>query len=65
MIGQYICNYCGKGFDMWDVSEHFGIHQQCGYGTKFDGDKLELNFCCACMEKIIDNCVVSPVKANT
>ena len=46
---------------MWDETEHFHIHKKCGYGTKFDGEKLELDLCCSCMEELIDSCTISPI----
>lgn len=58
---KIICNKCGKEFDCWDEQEGFSIHSYCGYGTKYDGDKLDLDLCCDCMEKLIDECVVSPI----
>lgn len=60
-LTEYTCNKCGKKFDMWDESEHFHIHKKCGYGTKFDGEKLELDLCCSCMEELIDSCTISPI----
>lgn len=59
------CNRCGKELDIWDKQERFSIHTRLGYGTKYDGDILEINLCCSCMEKLIDECVISPIKENT
>lgn len=56
-----ICNVCGKGFDIFDTQEDFSIHRMLGYGTKYDGDRLDLKICCSCMEKIIDMCKETPV----
>ena len=47
---------------MWDEQEGFSIRTRCGYGTKYDGDEIELDLCCDCMEKLIDECKISPVK---
>ena len=58
------CNVCGKEFDTWDESENFVVHSRLGYGTKFDGDELNLHICCKCMESIIDSCKVSPITEN-
>ena len=55
------CNMCGKAFDMWDAQENFSIHRKLGYGTKYDGDTLELDLCCDCIEKIVEECKVSPI----
>lgn len=58
------CNICGEEFDIWDSQENFHIHQDCGFGTKFDGDRVELNICCVCMEKLVEHCNISPVKIH-
>lgn len=65
MAKEITCNKCGKKFDIWDTQEHFSINTRMGYGTKYDGDDLELDLCCSCMEKLIDECVISPIIENT
>lgn len=42
--GRTLCNLCGKEFDEWDEQEGFGIHTRVGYGSKFDGDDVELDY---------------------
>lgn len=61
MTNAITCNMCGKELDIWDVQEAFSIERRLGYGTKYDGDKLRLDLCCDCMEKIIDECKISPI----
>lgn len=61
MAKQYICNKCGNPFDMWDKQEAFHIYRQLGYGTKYDGSELELDLCCKCLEKLVEECKISPV----
>lgn len=65
MNKEIVCNKCGKKFDIWDTQEDFSINTMLGYGTKYDGDSLELNLCCDCMEKLIDECAISPIKKDT
>lgn len=65
MASEITCNRCGKKFDIWDAQENFSINTRLGYGTKYDGDDLELYLCCGCMEELIDGCVISPIKENT
>lgn len=65
MAKETICNKCGKHFDMWDESENFSFYTRLGYGTKYDGSNLKLDLCCSCMEKFIDECVISPIQDNT
>lgn len=55
------CNKCGKEFDFWDEQEAFSLHRELGYGTKYDGAKLELDLCCKCMDELIESCKVNPV----
>ena len=61
MAELLVCNKCGKIFDVWDTQEDFSIKRQLGYGTKYDGDELNLHLCCDCMEKIADACKFSPI----
>ncbi len=65
MAKEIICNKCGKKFDFWDTQEDFSIKKSLGYGTKYDGSTLELNLCCECMEKLIEECAISPISDNT
>ena len=55
------CNKCGKKFDEWDTEEDFSLYSTLGYGTVYDGSKLELDLCCKCMEELIGSCVISPI----
>lgn len=61
MAKDIICNKCGKHFDIWDTQEDFSIYRRLGYGSKHDGDDLELDICCDCMDELIDSCKVSPI----
>lgn len=55
------CNKCGNRLSEWDIQEDFSIYSQLGYGTKYDGSKLELDLCCKCMDELIDSCSISPI----
>lgn len=57
-----ICNKCGKEFDLWDTQENFSMSGLLGYGTKYDGGFLHIDLCCDCMERLIDECIISPVE---
>ena len=61
MSKQIVCNKCGKPFDIWDKQENFQIYRNLGYGTKYDGSKLDLNLCCNCMEELVDGCWINPI----
>lgn len=66
--GKTLCNLCGKEFDILDEQEDFGIHTRAGYGSKFDGDDVELDLCCECfdklMDKLIPECKINPIVEN-
>lgn len=65
MSETIICNKCGKPFDMWDETEGIKLSRYMGYGTKYDGDRLNLNLCCKCIENLISKCLISPIETNT
>ena len=53
-MNKTICNICGKEFDMWDQQEGFGLHYHVGYGSKFDGDRIQVDMCCDCFDELMD-----------
>lgn len=53
------CNKCGRQFGKFDTG--FNIACFMGYGSKYDGEMLDLNMCCDCMDKFIDSCKLSPI----
>ena len=55
------CNLCGKELDMWDMQECFAMKRRIGYGSRYDLCRLDIWLCCDCMDKIIDQCAISPV----
>ena len=66
MASRTVCNMCGKTFDIWDTQEDFSLHREVGYGSKYDGSVINLDLCCECMDKLIDNiskkCAISPIE---
>ena len=62
------CNLCGKVFDETDICNNFHINSVMGYGSKYDGDKLSLDFCCDCTNNFVDelvkNCKINPIIKN-
>lgn len=59
------CNLCGKEMDFWDIQEEFSIQSfNIGYGSKHDGDALELDLCCDCMDELIDRCKINPITSS-
>lgn len=53
---------------MWDEQEAFGLHTRVGYGSKLDGDNVELDLCCECFDKLMDRlipeCKINPIVEN-
>ncbi len=64
MAKEIVCNKCGRVLDFWDIQEDFSIKRDLGYGTKYDGEKLDIHLCCNCVEKFIDECIIYPI-SNT
>ena len=59
------CNICGQAFNSFDKIEDYAIHKErCGYGSRFDGDELDMHICLSCMNNLIDKCKVSPIMVN-
>lgn len=56
-----ICNICGKEFNKSDYDKKIKIITTCGPGSKHDGNLVIMDICCDCMDKLIDNCVESPL----
>lgn len=59
-----VCNVCGKEFDLLDEQEGLSINKRYGHGTKHDGATINLDICCACMERLIEKCAVSPIDTD-
>ena len=53
------CNMCGKSFDMWDDYANFGMSYEIGYGSKHDGESLDLDLCCDCFDRVMD--IITPM----
>lgn len=59
-----VCNMCGKDFDIWDNQEDFALYRNIGYGSKYDEHKIELDLCCNCFDKLVDEYIVPNCKIN-
>lgn len=49
---KIVCNMCGKEFTQLDIQENRGIHDIFGYGSRYDGDTIDLDLCCECFDKL-------------
>lgn len=56
-----ICNLCGRLLDDWDLQERLQIKTILGYGSKYDGHKVNLRLCCSCFDNLVDRCSNDPV----
>lgn len=63
MAKELYCNRCGKKMDIFDIQQRFSFQQQLSYGSKYDGDNLDFDICCDCMDKLIEECVIPPVES--
>lgn len=61
---KYFCNRCGKELDEWDSFNYFHWDFRLGYGSLYDGDRFELDLCCACFDEmaatLVQDCRFSP-----
>ena len=61
MTDKY-CNKCGRKLDDWDMMADFSISRVMPYGSKYDGDFVDVHLCCDCMDELVDDCKISPVR---
>ena len=65
--GKILCNVCGKPIDqICEDQAVISIHNSIGYGSKHDGNEMDLDICCDCFDKLIDGftekCAINPIK---
>lgn len=63
MAEEIFCNICGKKLDFFDTQEDFTHTGTIQYGSKHDGEQINLHICCSCMDKIIESCKITPIKS--
>lgn len=56
---QRICNKCGEVTDVRE--ECFTIERVMPYGSKHDGDLLNLDLCISCFDDIVSQCKHNPI----
>ena len=60
-----VCNMCGKSFGEWDYQENFCFDYHIGYDSKYDLNRLRLNLCIECFDKVLDfiipQCEINPL----
>ena len=48
------CSMCNNPLDEWDLQEDFSFSRWIGYGSKYDLNKLDIQLCCTCFDKVLD-----------
>lgn len=56
------CSKCGEKLNVFDITQNCSIHNVAGYGSDFDGDEIDLILCIDCMDQLIRDCKISPIK---
>ncbi len=47
------CDLYGKEYNEWDNQARFGLHYDVGYGSKYDGERINIDMCCDCFDKLM------------
>lgn len=57
------CDLCGKFFNAYDEQEEFGLHYcHIGYGSKYDSCDIDIDMCCDCFDKMMEEYVEPRLK---
>ena len=48
------CTMCGKRFALHDKFADLCFEKQIGYGSVYDSERLQLNLCCECFDRLAD-----------
>lgn len=59
---KYKCSRCGATLDVCDRQSGLSFIKDMGYGSKFDGEKIEISLCCDCTDFIIEICKINQTK---
>ena len=59
MATKLFCNLCGKEFERVDEDQGVNISVVLGAGSKYDGCLFDADFCCVCLDKVIDNVAIN------
>ena len=59
------CDENGKAFDSYDYHHDLCFDKCMGYGSTHDLERVRLNLCCDCFDKILDwvlpQCKINPI----
>lgn len=57
-----VCNVCGKVLTRCEEKNHVKINQVMGYGSQFDGDRVDMDICNECFDRLIESCKIDPIQ---
>ena len=59
------CNRCGKKLSLFDLQQKIHIHKKLEYGSKHDGEMVDIWLCNDCLDELIDDfCCITPTLTN-
>lgn len=62
---KILCNVCGEDPRLKKVHIEIDIHQPIGYGSRYDGDKIDLDVCANCVDTVLEAisnvCKIPPI----
>ena len=62
MLARYYkCNLCGRDIDGDEWEDCWSMVEILGYYSKHDGDAVTMDLCPDCVDKLIEQCVISPI----
>lgn len=60
MAKTFHCNMCGKQMNVCERYDCVSISESLGYGSKFDGEYIEIDFCPKCFDDLIEKLAIPP-----
>lgn len=59
-----VCDMCGKEFGVFDLQNSFSFHKHVGYGSVFDLSRINIDLCCECFDKTMNQYIIPNCKHN-
>lgn len=54
------CNVCGQQIGAFDKHNCLSFSKVLGYGSKYDGEFIDIDICPHCFDKLIEKMVIKP-----
>lgn len=58
---EVYCNMCGKKMTGFEKSNAFNMSGVAKYGSRFDGERFEIDLCTECLDTLISKCKITPI----